>query len=229
MKNLEEKPVLFSELNISPDEIYRHLGYGKAQVNTEVTKIINNLLVEIESACNPSFGYRIVKGEVTDKRLLILDNQSFNPGPIIAKYLKGCSSYVLLVATTGDSFNNWLTGVNKRGDILCSFIADSIGSTIADAISMYGIKYIESVATSKELYLTNSYSPGYCDWDVCEQQHFFSLLPDNFCGITLNDSCLMQPIKSISCVLGLDKKEKFTPYSCSICKRKGCYLRRVKR
>ncbi|MCK7517168.1 MAG: hypothetical protein MZV64_05325 [Ignavibacteriales bacterium] len=34
---------------------------------------------------------------------------------------------------------------------------------------------------------TNRFSPGYCGWHVSEQHNLFRLVPDNYCGITLND------------------------------------------
>ena len=46
-----------------------------------------------------------------------------------------------------------------------------------------------------------AYSPGYCGWHVTGQKRLFSALAPEEIGITLNPSCLMTPIKSISGVL----------------------------
>ncbi|MCK7538940.1 MAG: hypothetical protein MZV63_52410 [Marinilabiliales bacterium] len=46
--------------------------------------------------------------------------------------------------------------------------------------------------------ITNRFSPGYCGWDVAEQHKLFSFFKDNFCGITLTESALMNPVKSVS-------------------------------
>jgi cobalamin-dependent methionine synthase I len=62
----------------------------------------------------------------------------------------------------------------------------------------------EMAKTGSEI--SNRYSPGYCRWTVAEQKKLFSLLPPEFCGITLSDSCLMQPIKSISGFIGIGPK-----------------------
>ncbi len=48
---------------------------------------------------------------------------------------------------------------------------------------------------------TLAYSPGYCGWHVSGQKKLFQFLKPDKIGITLNDSCLMTPLKSVSGVL----------------------------
>ena len=45
------------------------------------------------------------------------------------------------------------------------------------------------------------YSPGYCGWNVTGQRALFARLGDAAAGITLTDSCLMNPLKSVSGVI----------------------------
>ena len=55
---------------------------------------------------------------------------------------------------------------------------------------------LERYVAPEGLRITNSYSPGYCGWNVSEQHALFSLLPEGFCGVRLCESGLMLPIKS---------------------------------
>jgi hypothetical protein len=82
---------------------------------------------------------------------------------------------------------------------------------------------------SNDLQTTNSYSPGYCGWHVREQKQLFSLLPDNPCGIKLNNSRLMHPVKSVSGIIGLGIGIEQTPYACEICGLKGCFKKTIVR
>ncbi|MCK5274191.1 MAG: hypothetical protein KAR37_06065, partial [Alphaproteobacteria bacterium] len=43
--------------------------------------------------------------------------------------------------------------------------------------------------------------PGYCGWHVTGQRRLFDRLGADRIGVTLNSSCLMQPLKSVSGVL----------------------------
>ena len=61
---------------------------------------------------------------------------------------------------------------------------------------------------------------------MAEQRIFFSMLPDGFCGISLTDSCLMLPIKSVSALVGIGGNIEKKPYGCAICRKKDCFKRK---
>ena len=74
---------------------------------------------------------------------------------------------------------------------------------------------------------TNRFSPGYCGWHVSEQQRLFRLFgTESPCGVSLTDSSLMVPIKSVSGVIGLGPEVRKLEYSCGLCDYKDCYKRR---
>jgi len=84
----------------------------------------------------------------------------------------------------------------------------------------------EMISADKKI--TNRYSPGYCGWDVAEQQKLFQLMPDNFCGVKLNDSSLMDPEKSVSGFIGIGENVRYNPYTCGLCDMKDCIYRKLK-
>ena len=53
------------------------------------------------------------------------------------------------------------------------------------------------------------FSPGYCGWDISGQKRLFKHVRPGDIGITLNDSFLMQPLKSISGVIISGPKDIF--------------------
>jgi hypothetical protein len=70
------------------------------------------------------------------------------------------------------------------------------------------------------------FSPGYCGWHVSGQRALFDALHPEKIGIELNDSFLMQPLKSISGVLVAGEKQIFDfdddfPF-CSDCATRSC-------
>ena len=70
------------------------------------------------------------------------------------------------------------------------------------------------------------YSPGYCGWNISGQKKFFEYMNPGEIGITLNDSFLMTPVKSVTGVMVEGEKEihifenKFK--YCRACKDKTC-------
>lgn len=70
------------------------------------------------------------------------------------------------------------------------------------------------------------YSPGYCGWHVSGQRRLFERLRPEQIGISLTESCLMQPLKSVSGVIigaARDVHQFAATYSfCSQCETRGC-------
>ncbi len=73
------------------------------------------------------------------------------------------------------------------------------------------------------------YSPGYCGWDITGQRQLFRALRPEDIGITLRESCLMEPLKSISGVLVAARPEvhRFdnTYPFCTVCTTQTCRSR----
>jgi cobalamin-dependent methionine synthase I len=70
------------------------------------------------------------------------------------------------------------------------------------------------------------YSPGYCGWDMTGQRTLFAALRPGEIGIALRESCLMEPLKSMSGVIvagpaaihEFDDAYEF----CADCRTRGC-------
>jgi hypothetical protein len=73
------------------------------------------------------------------------------------------------------------------------------------------------------------YSPGYCGWDITGQRQLFQALRPEEVGITLRESCLMEPLKSISGVLVAARPEAHrfdnTYPFCTTCTTQTCRSR----
>jgi len=73
------------------------------------------------------------------------------------------------------------------------------------------------------------YSPGYCGWHISGQRRLFERLGPGEIGISLNDSCLMRPLKSVSGVLvaGAAPIHRFRPEftCCAECATRLCVPR----
>jgi len=113
-------------------------------------------------------------------------------------------------------------------DFLKGYIYDVIGSEIVEAAADLLQNDLEKNMLGKGKKITNRYSPGYCSWDVAEQHKLFQLIPDNFCGIRLTPSALMNPVKSISGFIGIGKDVRNNPYTCRLCNQRDCVYRNIK-
>ena len=73
------------------------------------------------------------------------------------------------------------------------------------------------------------YSPGYCGWHISGQKKLFEALRPESIGISLNDSFLMQPLKSVSGAVLAGPSEmhdiSMSYPACGECKTQGCQAR----
>jgi hypothetical protein len=70
------------------------------------------------------------------------------------------------------------------------------------------------------------YSPGYCGWHISGQRKLFDFLKPETIGISLRESHLMEPLKSVSGVVivgpaGIHAFQDEYPF-CERCKTHGC-------
>ena len=73
------------------------------------------------------------------------------------------------------------------------------------------------------------YSPGYCGWHITAQRKLFAALQPAAIGVSLNASCLMEPLKSVSGVIlagppAIHEFEAGFPF-CRQCRDRSCGAR----
>lgn len=220
----------FSDLKLNVSQIEKAMGY-KADVSHEpVHDLICRLLEESSEICNVRAEYTVfgaVKFNDADKSVEIGD-LIFQINKIIYTQIKRSESIAVFLCTAGKELGIRSRKAMKDGDMLTGYVYDVIGSEIAEASAVLMQDSLRETMISAGKKITNRYSPGYCGWDVAEQHKLFRLIPDNFCGITLNASALMDPEKSVSGLIGIGDNVKNNPNTCKLCDMKDCIYRRVR-
>lgn len=160
---------------------------------------------------------------------ITISGQIFSPGKIVFSEMKKSQEIALFAATAGDKVTIRCKHLNDKGDTIYSYVLDVLGSVVAEKAVEKVMELLESEVSSNNWHISESYSPGYCNWDVAEQQMLFSFFPDYFCGITLSPSSLMSPIKSISGMIGIGPRQNRNDYKCRRCNDKTCIYGRIRR
>lgn len=161
-------------------------------------------------------------------RILDYGDVTLQPGRRISGYMAGASEVALFICTAGAAFTDLSQAYQQNGDFLEAFVVESIGSaTVENAMDKVQQRLEEEMAGQGKK-ITNRYSPGYCEWPLSGQRKLFAYIGDHPTGITLNESCLMQPIKSVSGIIGIGDAVKKRPYGCQICNSATCVYRKIK-
>jgi hypothetical protein len=220
----------FKDLKLTVPQIERVLGYEVDEAKEIVEDIIPAVLHESEKISLIKGEYRIfdnIEFIENEKSVKILD-QRFNIGKIIYGQLKKSDSVAVFLCTAGEAIGLRSNKEMKNGDMLTGYVFDVVGSEIVELAADLMQKELGNMLLKEEKKISNRFSPGYCGWDVAEQQKLFSLMPYNFCGIRLTPSALMDPVKSISGFIGIGRNVKRAPYTCNLCDMKDCIYRKTR-
>jgi hypothetical protein len=137
-------------------------------------------------------------------------------------------SLALFAATLGEPVSARIAELFAADDMARGFVLDAVASVSADLLTdRLAGRYRERVSGGGTAVL--GYSPGYCGWHISAQRRLFDRLGPDEIGISLNDSYLMQPLKSVSGVLvaGAGPIHRFRPeFSfCGVCATRQCLPR----
>ena len=219
----------FKDLKISAADVYAQMGYGDAVPDEQTQRETQSVMDGVRSWLRPQFCFFVSR-----------EMPPFNMGSIIEKQLRGAEAYALFIATAGTEFESWQQQLKEEGDMVRMFIADALGSVIAEKCADRMEEHLQQSIDKLGWRHTNRFSPGYCGWDVGEQQLLFSVFAttpplgrpsfpkeeNQTCGVQLTDSSLMVPIKSVSGLIGLGKEVRRLDYTCGLCHFEKCYKRR---
>lgn len=214
----------FPELELTVQNVLDELGYGSNGPDDYVLERLQNIFEEAKTTVVASWEFHVLKGDVFPDTIGI-GSCMLNTGPIIAKQMKGADRFAVFAATAGQAFEDWSHRVKKEDDMLQTYLLDITGTCIVEKAGDLLEKYLEDEIGT--LQHTNRFSPGYCNWKLVEQRKLFGLLPENPCEIRLSEVCLMNPIKSISGIIGIGEQVRRTSYSCHLCELESCYKRRL--
>ena len=220
----------FKELRLSSSLIETVIGYKEGEDRVLVASLIEEILTESQEISNIKAEYREFNDVQFDNetKSVEINKIRFGIKKIVYSQLKKSDSVAIFLCTAGKEIGIRSKRAMQERDFLKGYIYDVVGSEIVEAAADLMQAELEKSVVDSGKKITNRYSPGYCGWDVAEQYKLFQLIPDNYCGIKLTPSALMDPVKSISGIIGIGENVKSNPYTCTLCDMKDCIYRRVR-
>jgi hypothetical protein len=206
------------------------MGYQPGTAPEPVTMLINEVTEELLPLGDIKAEYRIFEqiSLSQENKTLHVEGVTFNIKPIIYRQIKEAEEAAFFICTAGPVVGEKSRNSMKSGDLLKGYVYDVIGSEVVEAAADLMQEELRAGTATLGKKITNRFSPGYCGWDVAEQHKLFSFFKDNFCGIALTESALMNPVKSVSGLIGIGKHVRYAPYQCHLCDDKNCIYRNKK-
>lgn len=161
----------------------------------------------------------------------LLDSCAFMPqGEDIQKMLEPCHEVILLAATLGAASERLLLREQARSSTRAVML-DAVLSAAIEAVCDQTEQEIRDDVERSGLYLTDRFSPGYGDMPMTQTREICEVLSaSKAIGLTVSQSGIMIPRKSVTAIMGVSKVSvSRRPSGCEGCAmRKTCALSRAR-
>jgi hypothetical protein len=209
------------------DEIRRHLGYpARTAPRQQIADRIEAVVDEAAPMLRPCGTYAVHRVTARSPRRIVVGDVVIRGE--VARFVGAVDRVGVVVATAGAAITDLAARYGRDGDPLAAWIADAVGSWAAEAAADAVTERLRALAGPGEA-VTLRYSPGYCGMAMTQQTVLFGLVDAVAAGVVLLPSMLMQPLKSVSGIVGIGRVEELAqaPSSpCAACHRLGCHMRR---
>jgi 5-methyltetrahydrofolate--homocysteine methyltransferase len=197
---MEKKEILIDSINVK--EALRYLGYNNNDINPNMKELLSHCESDLLSAARPDYIYSVFKLN-NDYTLEGCDFEL--AGHDIKKHLEGCEKVVFMCVTAGMGADR-LIRIKQIGNMAEATVIDSMASAMVEQICDKVEEFIQDDFPDMEM--TWRFGLGYGDFPLELQKKFLEVLqaPKRI-GLCVNDSMMLTPTKSVTCVIGLKNKE----------------------
>lgn len=204
-------------LELEPERVMRKARMDPGMgLDDEIAKLVE----EAVAVGRPKAMFRLAYPELRDDTTVSVDGVAFS-SRVLRVNLDQAKRVFAYVATCGTELDAW---AQAKEDPLVQFLADAIKElALGQATRALNHGIVERFRPGP----TSAMAPGsLADWPLLQQRPLFQLLGDVAAtiGVTLSESCLMIPNKSISGIR-FPTQESFE--SCMLCPRPDCPSRRA--
>ena len=205
-------------------EALRYLAIARPDAGS--LEAIEPVAAGLEAALTPRFTFAAFPVRHTPEGEALLGSGLVLPGEMAKMMLRDCTDAVLLLCTLGAGFEARLRAASAR-DMAQAAMLDACGSAYVEAGCEEAEKAIAARFPGK--HLTDRFSPGYGDLPHTLQPALCAALDSQRrLGVTVTESLLMVPMKTVSAVIGLaDTPQPARVRGCAFCaRRETCTFRK---
>ena len=201
------------------------MGYGKNQPDEAVLRQIDACVAELTRASWMKTVNRVFELRHLSTKEIMLGELRIESEKL-SKHLRNCGKAILFAATLGTGADLLLRRWSVA-DMSKAVIMQASAAAVIEAYCDACQKELSVEVAKEGLYLRSRFSPGYGDFSLDYQKELLILLdaPKRI-GLTVTDSMMLTPTKSVTAVMGLTaEKESCNVHKCATCEAVDCPFR----
>ena len=214
------------EIQINREEALRYAGHRKGNLTEGLQTLFDECCDLVQSLAKPRMVTRIFPiGEHHPVQLLGAD--LVLEGKDIATLLTDATSCILLAVTIGSQVENAIRNAQVT-DMTKALFLDACASAAVESACEEGERLLRETLGGPPPFFTRRYSPGYGDLPLTLQRSLLRLLDaGRKIGLSVSESGLLTPRKSVTAILGLSAKPTEKESGCAVCSnRETCLYRK---
>lgn len=215
-----------SEMDKKRREAIRYLGFGRNAADERTYELVEASFDDLNREASPRFVYRIFDLDHTSDGILQVGAMKIQSKSLL-RNLKGCGQVVLFGATLGAGVDRLIRRISLT-DMARAVVLQACAAAELEEYCDEQQKKISRELEKKSLYLRPRFSPGYGDFPIEFQEPIMRMLDcAKKIGLTMTDSYMMSPTKSVTAIIGISAEKERCPISgCEACEKKDCAYRR---
>jgi hypothetical protein len=201
-------PFYFNVMRVRPPmkTIYKRLGFKKG-----VTELKPAQEEDLAAVITEAFSIVHLKGAAcmldlvrVDQSGVQMEDGTYFPSSALARMLSGSEQLLLMGATAGKSIMEEISLATQSENLTRAVVLDAVASEMTDSGLDWITDYLNQDLMRKARRLTKArFSAGYGDFSLENQKAVYSLLRLDKIGVSITDSFILIPEKSVTAVAGI--------------------------
>lgn len=216
-------------IEVSRREVCRYLGLRGAEPDAATARAVEEALEALHEAAEPRQISRRFPLSRPGEGWIEIDGLRLE-SRALSKNLSGCGEAFLIAATLGLGPDRLIARAQAAGAMGRAMALQAAAAAMIEAWCDEVNANLLAQVRREGKALRPRFSPGYGDLSLDAQPGLFRLLGvQKHIGVTLTDSLLMIPTKSVTAVIGIAGEACELPAGCAACDRADCGFRDERR
>ena len=193
-------------------ETARYLGYSKLSApDSQIASLIEQAATQMHKIINPKAVFQDFQLEITfppenqnqENPIIKLKDTNFQlQSKDLYKNLENCHKVYLLACTLGPQVDSLIRKTQFTEHVMAA-VFQATGAMYIEEVVDFVNNQINQIEKGQNKSTRPRFSPGFGDVSLEVQKDFFSLLPCSKIGLTLMDTLIMAPEKSVTAFVGI--------------------------
>ena len=215
---------------LSINEIKRYSGLDK--YSDFPTQLLNQACTEAYLLAHPQASWQTYHYDAS-KAMIMAPQPLILQAPKIIHYLSQAVQIAVITLTIGPKLEQKVSEYFTLGEYTTGLLLDAAGTAAVEVAADQVCEFIKNQAAQQGYLVLPRFSPGYGQWDISVQPLILDLANGHEINVTVTESCMLLPRKSITAVIGFVPNQEELPLSylyqdttCPQCSQINCLARK---